>query len=111
MGEILAKKPRKHRSDRNHIIYELSVGRISYLGTTFIENGNAKKSLARRFRKHVNRAFGENKSWKLCEAIRSYGPENFELKILHIIRGKTAAHKLERELIKQKKPKLNTDVR
>ena len=78
---------------------------------TFVENRSPKKSLERRFRKHVNRANTESKDWNLCNAIRKYGPEAFDVTILEVVRGKSDAHMRERELIKTRKPKLNTDVR
>ena len=78
---------------------------------TFVENRSPKKSLERRFRKHVNRANTESKDWNLCNAIRKYGPEAFDVTVLEVVRGKSDAHMRERELIKIRKPKLNTDVR
>jgi hypothetical protein len=47
----------------------------------------------------------------LCVAIRKYGPDNFHVGILEVVRGKSEAHIRERELIRERKPKLNTDVR
>jgi len=82
-----------------------------YIGVTYVEKSNINKSLARRWRKHVRRAFNEGLSWKLCDAIRKHGPEAFVIEVIEVVRGKVAAHTLERELIKQLKPKLNTDVR
>lgn len=102
---------RKRRSDRNHIIYSLAVGKREYIGVTYVEAGRVGPSLTRRWKKHVNRAFRENRDWKLCVAIRKYGPEAFDVSILEIVRGKSEAHIRERELIRERKPKLNTDVR
>lgn len=102
---------RKRRTDRKHIVYRLQVKTLIYIGVTYVEKSNTKKSLARRWRKHVRRAFNEGLNWKLCEAIRQYGPDAFIVEVVEVVRGKVAAHTLERELIKQLKPKLNTDVR
>lgn len=102
---------KKRRTDRNHIIYSLTVNKQEYIGVTFVENRSPKKSLERRFRKHVNRANGETKDWNLCNAIRKFGADAFDITILEIVRGKTEAHSRERELIRKRKPKLNTDVR
>lgn len=84
---------------------------LIYIGVTYVEKANAKKSLARRWRKHVQRALTESHNWKLCQAIRQHGPEAFIIEVVEIVRGKVAAHTLERVLIRQLKPKLNTDVR
>ena len=84
---------------------------MAYIGVTYVEKGNKNKSLARRWRKHVERARNESKGWVLCEAIRLYGPEAFELEIVQVVRGKRQAHEVERELIRKLKPKLNTDRR
>ena len=102
---------RKTRSDRNHLIYSLSVEGKEYIGVTVVRERSAKKSLAWRWRKHVNRALTEGKKWKLCVAIRKHGPEAFDVEIVQIVRGKSEAHKIERELIRERNPKLNTDVR
>lgn len=110
MNEVV-KTPRKRRTDRNHIVYSLTIGKREYIGVTYVENRSPTKSLERRFRKHVQRAYAENKGWKLCEAIRKYGPDAFELEVIQVVRGKAAAHEIERDLIRIRKPKLNTDVR
>lgn len=102
---------RKKRSDRNHVIYSLSVNGLEYIGLTFVDGGNVSKSVIRRWRKHVNRAMSEDKDWNLCKAIRKYGPDAFDVCFYEVVRGKSAAHIRERELIRELKPKLNSDVR
>lgn len=102
---------RKRRSDRNHIVYEIKRARSVYIGVTYVENGSPAKSLKRRWNKHVQRALKEGKSWKLCEAIRKFGAEKFQVRIVAVIRGKSAAHVYERELIREIRPSLNTDKR
>jgi len=102
---------RKRRIDRNHIVYKLSVNTRVYIGITSVENRNPEYSLKRRWQKHVSRAYREDKNWKLYDAIRKYGPEKFQISIVEIVRGKDAAHQLERELIRELNPKLNSDVR
>ena len=109
-AETLPKK-RKKRTDRNHIIYELRVGKLVYIGITYVEGRAVQGSLERRWIKHVRRANTESKTWALCEAIRKFGADAFERKVLAVVRGKTEAHKQERELIRTLKPKLNTDKR
>lgn len=102
---------RKTRSDRNHLIYRLSVNGLDYIGVTFVEKRSPKLSLKRRWQKHVRRALTEGRSWKLCKAIREHGPDAFEVQPIEIVRGKELAHMVERDLIRKLKPKLNTDVR
>jgi hypothetical protein len=104
-------KRRKKRSDRNHIIYQLKVKSLIYIGVTYVQDGLPNKSLSRRWRKHVQRALAEDHDWALCNAIRKYGAKAFEVDVLEVVRGKEAAHAIERELIRKIKPKLNTDVR
>lgn len=82
------------------------------MGITYVERRiGVDKSMRRRWQKHVLRALTEDKNWKLCKAIRKHGAEKFVVKIHDVVRGKDAAHELERALIRKMKPKLNTDVR
>jgi predicted GIY-YIG superfamily endonuclease len=102
---------RKKRSDRMHIIYQLTAPNGEfYIGVTHRE-GTATKSLVRRWRKHVGRAFNQAHDWKLCVAIRQYGADAFEQRVLEQVRGKAPAHQRERQLVRLLKPTLNTDVR
>lgn len=108
---MIEKKPRKKRSDRLHLVYRLQVKSLVYIGVTHVDKRDVAKSLRRRWLKHVQRAYAENKSWKLCSAIRKYGAEKFRVEVVEVVRGKSAAHEIERVLIRKMKPKLNTDVR
>jgi len=106
-----AKKPRKRRSDRNHIIYQISVGDQIYIGITYKER-TVLHSLQRRAHKHYYRATVEGKGWLLCSALRSLSSKHeIDIRPLEIVRGKAEAHQRERELIALLKPQLNSDVR
>lgn len=107
----MLKKGRKTRSDRNHVIYQIAVGSKVYIGVTHVGKSTPQKGLARRWRKHVNRAYAEGRSWKLCEAIRKHGPDAFDVEIIKVVRGKKLAHDVERALIRQLNPSLNSDIR
>jgi len=100
---------RKRRTDRNHAIYELfcEVTGESYIGITVVD-GTALSSVRGRFNRHLSRANTESKNWNLCEALRTYGREGFTPYLLEVVRGKTAAHARERELIAVMQPTLNT---
>lgn len=111
MTDDLTKRKRKARSDRNHVIYRLSVKDLEYIGVTYVEGRAPKRSLKRRWQKHVRRALTEGRNWKLCQAIRKHGPDAFDVQVLEVVRGKALAHMVERELIRKRNPALNTDVR
>ena len=100
---------RKRRTDRNHAIYELfcEVTGQSYIGITVVD-GTALSSVRGRFNRHLSRANTESKNWNLCEALRTYGREGFTPYLLEVVRGKTAAHARERELIAVMQPALNS---
>jgi hypothetical protein len=104
--------PRKRRSDRNHIIYELIVDGLNYIGVTAKTESTVEKSVRVRANKHWYRAHSENKDWLLCQALRSLSSkDDIEIRIHEIIRGKAAAHRREVEIRRAINPALNTDIR
>lgn len=105
------KKTRKKRSDRLHIIYKIVSGTDFYIGVTAKTESTVLKSVRVRMNKHLYRSRSENKSWALYQAIRARGPGAFAYGIVAVVRGKTQAHQMERALIRELRPNLNTDVR
>jgi len=104
--------PRKKRVDRNHIIYELRVNGLNYIGVTAKTESTVQKSVLARAAKHFYRAKKESKQWLLCEALRGLdSKEEIEVLVHEVIRGKAAAHKREVELRRVMQPALNTDCR
>ena len=107
------KAPRKKRSDRNHVIYLVTCVATgdTYVGLTVCTHGTTQKGVQyavdRRFQKHVCRATSERASLPLCEVIRQYGKDFFQVDPLWIVRGKEAAHEVERDTILELSPTLN----
>jgi hypothetical protein len=102
---------RKKRTDRTHVIYMIESGMDFYIGVTAKTESTVKKSVMTRCRKHFYRMRSEDKSWMLYETMRVRGVSEFTVRVLNVVRGKTEAHNLERGLIRDMKPNLNTDVR
>ena len=103
---------RKKRVDRNHIIYELVVNGLNYIGVTAKTESTVLKSVRVRANKHFYRAKTENKDWALCVALRELSDKSeIEIRIHEIIRGKAAAHRREVEIRRMINPALNTDIR
>jgi len=103
---------RKRRTDRNHIIYELVVNGLNYIGVTAKTETTVLKSVRVRANKHWYRAHSENKAWLLCEALRGLDSrDDIEILVHEVIRGKAAAHKREVEIRRLINPALNTDIR
>jgi len=105
------KVTRKKRTDRTHIIYMIESGTDFYIGVTAKTQSTVKKSVLVRCNKHIYRMRSEDKSWMLYETMRERGTDSFTVRVLDVVRGKAAAHNLERSLIRSMKPNLNTDVR
>jgi hypothetical protein len=103
---------RKKRVDRNHIVYELDINGLNYIGVTAKTESTVLKSVKARAAKHFYRAKTESKDWLLCEALRTLNSKDeIVIKIHAIIRGKAEAHKEEVKIRRAVKPVLNTDVR
>jgi hypothetical protein len=105
-------QPRKRRSDRSHIIYELVTPAGNYIGVTAKTESTVLKSVRSRAAKHWYRARTEMKAWTLCSALRQLTDRSeIEIRVHEVIRGKAAAHKREVELRRIMRPNLNTDCR
>lgn len=103
---------RKKRQDRNHIVYELRVNGLAYIGVTAKTETTINKSVLARAAKHWYRAKTESKNWLLCEALRGLNDKSeIEVYVHEVVRGKAAAHKREVELRRIINPALNTDIR
>ena len=108
----LEKPLRKKRVDRTHIIYELPVNGLSYIGVTAKTETTINKSVLARAAKHFYRAKRENKDWLLCKELRKLTDKSeIEVLVHETLRGKAAAHKREVALRRVIKPALNTDTR
>lgn len=101
---------RKKRSDRNHIIYQITnevTGEI-YIGITAVAGRAYLHSLKSRWKKHLSRWKTQNPEWRLYQSLTQYGETAFRPIILEIIRGKAEAHNRECQLIKSLNPQLNS---
>jgi hypothetical protein len=104
--------PRKKRTDRNHIVYELIVNGKNYIGVTAKTESTVQKSVKARAAKHFYRAKKEDKNWLLCAELRKLeSKDDIEILIHAIIRGKAEAHRAEVAIRRAVKPVLNTDTR
>lgn len=103
---------RKRRNDRTQCIYSIVCEKTGeeYIGITVALGRAYKKSIASRWQKHTYHAFVEGRSFPLQKAIRKHGVEAFSHELLFTVRGKAAAHELEREIIAERKPALNVEL-
>jgi len=97
---------RRKRSDRNHVLYQLTIGEQTYIGLTVAIGQAYLRSVKVRVQKHMSRAKKESKDWAICEALRS--DEVVQYEVIEVVRGRKAAHSRERELIAEWAPSLNT---
>ena len=93
-----------------HVIYQVRCAPTgaTYIGLTVLAGNSPKKAVEGRWQRHVTRALTQAKDWTLCKAIRTFGPEAFEVKVLEKVRGKAEAHTRERQLTKEVGATLNT---
>ena len=102
---------RKKRTDRTHIIYMIESGSDFYIGVTAKTMSTVKKSVLVRCNKHMYRMRSEDRGWMLYETMRERGTDSFTVRVVAVVRGKSEAHAVERALIREMKPNLNTDMR
>ena len=88
---------RKKRSDRNHIVYEIInlLTGASYIGVTAAIGRRFKYSVKLRLQKHFSRAKCEDKQWRLYTDMKEFPKEAYDIRIVDIVRGKSAAHQIE----------------
>ena len=107
-----AKTTRKKRTDRNHIVYSITIGKDVYIGVTAKTESTILKSVRVRANKHFYRAKTEAKNWLLCKALRELdSKEDIEIVVHAALRGKADAHMMEVAIRRNVRPTLNTDVR
>ena len=101
---------RKSRSDRNHVLYQVTCVDTgdTYIGLTVAKGSAYLRSVKVRVQKHFSRAKVEDKQWAFCEAIRSNPDADWRYEVLEVVRGRKPAHQRERELIALYEPTLNT---
>ena len=100
---------RKKRSDRNHIIYAVTADTgETYIGLTVAIGQAYLRSVKVRVQKHISRALKEDKDWSFCQFIRENPEVVLRYEVLEVVRGRKAAHELEREYIREWAPELNT---
>ena len=81
-----------------------------YVGITVALGRAYLKSVKSRWQKHTYHALVEGRSFPLQVAIREHGVEAFSHELLAVVRGKTAAHELEREIMAEREPALNVEM-
>ena len=94
-------------------MYEILVHDERYIGVTARTASTVRKSLWDRMSKHWYRRNEAGKNhWRLYQVLQTLDERSEAvIRELAVIRGKSAAHTYERELIRNMKPTLNTDVR
>lgn len=108
-GMVKKATNRKRRQDTKHAVYMLVnvVTDQTYIGIT-VCGSQIKRALKTRMQKHVRRALTENKDWALCRSIRQHGAEAFVMLLVDVVRGRKPAHNVERGLINENCPALNS---
>lgn len=98
----------KRRSDRNHVIYQLTcedTGK-TYIGITAARfPKDLERTTKYRWIQHCYKATTEKLNWPLHAAIREF--DNWTYAVLEVVRGKVPCHARERELIAKFQPELN----
>lgn len=99
----------KRRSDRNHVIYRLTMETgDDYIGLTVSCGQAFLRSVKLRVQKHLSRARCEHKEWALYRFLRENKDVAIEYEILEVVRGRKPAHQQECKLIRELTPSLNT---
>lgn len=103
---------RINSQDRQHIVYELTVNGLTYIGCTNVEPKlGIDGSLARRIAKHWYRLKDAKRSqWILYKEIAKLATrEHIQRRVIALCDDKQQGHTLETRLIAELKPVLNSD--
>jgi hypothetical protein len=102
----------KALDNRVHIVYELTIGADTYVGVTAKTENTLEKSVTTRISNHWYRAHTDARDWLICQALRRLqSRHDVQFRVLATKEGKVPAHKIERVLIAELNPSLNTDKR
>ena len=109
----MATARRKFRSDRNHLIYQITCEptKQTYIGVCIVRKSARVKSLKQRWNEHIRAATVAMKDWNMSKAIREHGSDAFNKTVLEVVRGKANAYKREAQLINLHRPELNTKMK
>ena len=101
---------RKKRSDRNHVIYQITniATGDTYVGLTVAQGQAYLRSVKVRWQKHVSAALKDGKDWAFSKALLAAPDDSWRYQVLEVVRGRKNAHHRERELIGELSPTLNT---
>ena len=101
----------KRRSDRNHIVYEITCSDTQerYIGITVVSGQAIQKSVKIRWKRHVYYATVKLGNNPLQLRIREFGDTGFKFRVIKVVRGKQNAHDAERDLIRETQPELNVE--
>ena len=91
---------RKKRSDRNFVLYKLTILDEIYIGVTGAIGRAFRKSVKVRLQKHMSRAKCENQDWTLYNFLRATNVVP-KYEVIEVVRGRKAAYQRERELIRE----------
>ena len=108
---------RKRRTDRNHVVYQITclITGDTYVGVTRALGRAYLHSAEERLRKHCRDAINEGREEAIHACIRAHVTDPdvwrhaFKTEVLCVVRGKDEGHAREIDIIRERRPSLNTE--